>query len=171
MSDSGGKLRAGVLALTIAGIVASCADPVSAPPPPPPPAPAPPPKPVGPARVTARQIVQWSHVETTSGCFFFSGPDGSDDRLVGDATIERNGQHIKLRIAGALFEGTYREGQLDLMRISSHTYDGPWLALERMHGVYAHGTMTAQYRYNECELAGECPGRCTITGDITFDAP
>lgn len=116
----------------------------------------------------ARQTVAWSQVESTAGCFFFSGPDGTDNRLDGTATIDRDGTHVTMRIGSALFEGTYREGTLDLMRISSHSFDGPWLALERMHGVYARGTMTARYRYNECELAGECPGRCTLTGTITL---
>lgn len=124
------------------------------------------PAPTPPARVAARQVVHWSDLESTSNCFFFSGPDGSDDRLTGLAVIERDGTHVKLSIDRAEFEGTYREGQLDLMRISKHTFDGPWLALERIHGAYANGTMTAHYRYNECELSGECPGRCTITGTI-----
>jgi len=97
----------------------------------------------------------WSHVDSTDGCFFFSGPAGTDDRLVGSARIERDGNHIKISIENAVFEGTYREGQLDLMRISSHAFDGPWLALERMHGRYVGGKMIARYRYNECELASE----------------
>src|ERR1043165_3954948 len=133
MSDNGCKVGVGYLRLIFFGVIVGCADPVAAPPPPPPPTPAP--MPVGPVQVTARQNVHWSHVESTDGCFFFSGPDGSDDRLIGDATIEREGSHVKLRIGGALFEGTYREGELDLMRISPHNYDGPWLTFERMHGV------------------------------------
>jgi hypothetical protein len=167
MSDNGCKVGVGYLPVIFAGVIASCADPVSAPPPERAPAPAPAPK--GPVRVTARRVVHWSHVQSSDGCFFFSGPSGKDDQLVGEATIERNGGHVGLRIGAALFEGTYREGRLDLMRISPHTYDGPWLALERIHGFYDHGTMTAHYRYNECELARECPGPCTIAGDITFD--
>ena len=75
---------------------------------------------------------------------------------------------MKLTIDHAVFEGTYREGQLDLMRISTHVFDGPWIALERIHGAYTNGTMTAHYRYNECELAGDCPGVCTLTGTITL---
>jgi hypothetical protein len=118
--------------------------------------------------VIARQSVRWSQVEASDGCFFFSGPDGSDDKLIGTATIERDGTHVTMQIGNAQFEGTYREGQLDLMRISTHVYGGSWLALERMHGLYSRGTMVARYRYNECELAAECPGRCTLTGIIAL---
>lgn len=145
-----------------------CSD--RSPPPAPKPAPAPIaiPAPTTPTPLTARQVVHWSDLESSSGCFFFSGPDGSDDRLTGFAVIERDGSHVKLSIDTAVFEGTYREGQLDLMRISKHTYDGPWLALERIHGTYANGAMTAHYRYNECELSEECPGRCTLTGTISL---
>src|SRR5437764_800113 len=100
-------------------------------PPPPPKVPAPIAIPIArPTQVTAHQVVHWSDVESSSGCFFFSGPDGSDDHLTGLASIDRDGSHVKLSIDAAVFEGTYREGQLDLMRISKHTYDGPWLALE-----------------------------------------
>lgn len=149
-------------------VLVGCGD-HSAPPPPKSTPSAPPVSaPTAPTRVTARQVIHWSGIESTSGCFFFSGPDGSDDQLSGLAVIERDGTHVKLSINSAEFEGTYREGQLDLMRISKHTFDGPWLALERIHGAYANGTMTAHYRYNECELAGECPGRCTLSGTMNF---
>ena len=126
--------------------------------------PAPPP----PAKVTAHQVVHWSDLDQAGGCFFFSGPEGRDDRLTGMAVIEREGSRVTLTIDRAMFDGTYREGQLDLMRISTHVYDGPWLALERIHGAYKNQTMTARYRYNECELSGECPGRCTLAGTMTF---
>lgn len=154
--------------LVVAGILAACADP--SPSPAPEPSPPPPVAPPVPTRVTAHQTVHWGPLETTDGCFYFSGPDGSDDRLVGTAVIERDGTHVTMRLGGARFEGTYREGQLDLMRISPHSYGGPWLAVERIHGVYNRGAMKARYRYNECELAADCPGRCTLAGTITFEA-
>ena len=137
------------------------------------PAPKPAPVPVQasprpPVRVTARQSVTWGQVEASDGCFFFSGPEGTDDRLTGTASIERSGEHITLTIDRAVFEGVYRDGALDVMRVSSHQYEGAWLAFERMHGDYKDGHMIVRYRYNECELAGECPGRCTIAGEIIF---
>jgi hypothetical protein len=162
--------RSGVtLRLVVVGILGGCADPSTAPAPEPPAAPVVVPAPApAPARVTATQSIRWSQIEGSDNCFFFSGPDGTDDKLLGTATIVRDGTHVTMQIGNALFEGTYREGQLDLMRISTHTFGGPWLALERMHGTYARGTMVARYRYNECELADECPGRCTLTGIIAF---
>jgi hypothetical protein len=121
-----------------------------------------------PARAVARQSIRWSQVEGSDDCFYFSGPDGSDDQLIGTATIDRDGTRVKMQIGNAVFEGSYRENQLDLIRISTHVYGGPWLAFERMHGVYSRGTMVARYRYNECEVTKECPGRCTLTGILTL---
>jgi hypothetical protein len=114
--------------------------------------------------------LHWDHVATTADCFYFSGPEGRDDALVGTAVVERDDTRVKVTINTATFEGSYREGTLDLMRISSHEFDGPWLAFETLHGSVRGGVMTAHYRYTECEVARECPGRCALTGEVTFKA-
>lgn len=121
-------------------------------------------------RVTVSQSVHWDHVTTAPDCFYFSGPEGRDDSLVGTAVIERNDTRVRVTINTATFEGSYREGTLDLMRVSPHEYDGAWLVLETLHGSVRDGAMTAHYRYTECDAAHECPGRCALSGDVTFRA-
>jgi hypothetical protein len=158
-------------------ILAACGghdDPAPAPAPAPvavPPVPAPvetrlPPPP--PPRVT----VHWTNVVRTDGCFFFSGPEGRDDQLVGDVrveTVEREGEHIQLRIGTAVFDGTYAHGDLSVSRTSQHDFEGPWTASEWVRGHATDGRMDAHYAYEECEVnSHRCPGPCRITGDLTF---
>jgi len=138
-------------------------------PPKPAPAPAPPPPPpTSVANVTTSVELQWSNVVQTDGCFFFSGPDGRDDRLQGTATLERNGTSIRLRVGTAEFDGTYRGSELTLLRVSPHQFDGDWLALETINGTYTEKVMRATYRYHECQAAVQCPGRCEIRADLVL---
>ena len=108
----------------------------------------------------------------TDGCFFFSGPEGRDDQLVGDVkveTVEREGERIRVRIGTASFDGTYARGELVLSRTSQHDFNGPWSATETIRGRQTGNRLDARYAYTECERAAkECPGRCTISGDLVF---
>ena len=128
-----------------------------------------PPRPPAPSQA---RTVRWSNVTRTEGCFFFSGPDGRDDQLVGDVvveTVEREGASIKLRIGTATFDGTYESGELSLARKSKYDYNGPWQTTETIRGRLVDGVLAANYAYEECELAvNQCPGHCTVTGTLTF---
>jgi len=132
----------------------------------------PPPVPAAPDASTAPLGIRWSNVVRTEGCFFFSGPDGRDDQLVGEvavATVERDGDNLSLRIGTATFEGTFRAGALTLVRKSRYDFNGPWAVTETIHGRLHDGVLVARYQYEECELAAAaCPGRCTVTGDLAF---
>ncbi len=122
----------------------------------------------GPVRLT----VHWSDVRRTTGCFFFSGPEGRDDQLVGDVvveTVEREGVKIVIKIGTATFAGTYDRGELSLTRSGSYDYNGPWRTTEKIVGTKSGDTLSAHYTYEECELRGsDCPGHCTIRGTLTF---
>ncbi|CAN5837935.1 hypothetical protein BH11MYX3_BH11MYX3_47280 [soil metagenome] len=138
------------------------------------PAPAPAPEIAAPPspRVRPPVTVHWSNVVRTDNCWFFSGPEGRDDQLVGDVrveTVEREGERIRVRIGTATFEGTYARGQLALGRSSDHDYNGAWSTTEVIRGQLTGRRLEARYRYEECEIATRtCPGRCTITGDLVF---
>jgi hypothetical protein len=143
------------------------------------PAPAPVPAPAVPAPLPPREpavrppvTVHWANVVRTDGCFFFSGPEGRDDQLVGDVkveTVEREGERIRVRIGTASFDGTYARGELVLSRTSQHDFNGPWSATETIRGRQTGNRLDARYAYTECERATKaCPGRCTISGDLVF---
>src|SRR5262249_45307994 len=71
------------------------------------PGPPPAPPPEQPAHGKGTLKAKWSRVVTTDTCWFFSGPDGRDTRLVGDVDIERDGERVRLMFGGATFEGTF----------------------------------------------------------------
>jgi hypothetical protein len=140
----------------------------AAPPPAPPEKPVPPTSAVAPAHVTVR----WQNVTRTDGCFFFSGPEGRDDQLVGDVrveTVEREGERLSLRIGTAVFEGTYARGVLELARTHSYEFEGAWQTTERIRGAMRGTLLSAQYTYEECKVSDKiCPGRCTVQGELVF---
>ena len=117
--------------------------------------------------------MKWLGVRATDGCFFFSGPDGRDDKLVGPVVVDRaesaNGQ-LTVKIATATFTGTYRDRVLLLTRHSTHVFNGPWKVTEEIHGQFIDGVLQGGYHYEECEVAASsCPGRCTIDADLVFE--
>lgn len=116
--------------------------------------------------------IHWSNVQTPDDCFFFSGPEGRDDQLVGEVrveTVELEGSALRLRIGTTLFEGTFVNGAIDVARDHRYQFDGAWKTRETLRGRLVDDELRATYRYEECELAtGDCPGRCTITGDVTI---
>jgi hypothetical protein len=123
-----------------------------------------------PQRKPAKLKVEWANVQTTDGCFFFSGPEGRDDRLVGHATVERAGSAITITIAKGEFRGVAKDGNVTVTRQSKHDFSGPWLVNEVITGkIVEGGAIVARYHYDECELsAAECPGRCIIDADLTL---
>lgn len=126
----------------------------------------PPSAPTGPLRI------EWTHIVSTPGCFFFSGPDGRDEQMVGEvkvATAELEGTTFRVRVGTAVFEGTYSAGALDLVRDSEHDFDGPWKTHETLRGRQVDGELRATYRYEECKVGStECPEHCTISANATF---
>ncbi len=105
---------------------------------------------------------------TTSGCFYFSGPEGRDERLTGDVTVERSGDNVRLYIGDEIFTGTFRDGELAVERHGIHDFDGPWTVTETIHGRYREGLMRAKYHYEEFPVGDPCPGRCMINANLVF---
>jgi hypothetical protein len=113
--------------------------------------------------------VAWEDVVTTNGCFFFSGPNGRDDQLVGTAVFQRNGSELKVTINNVVFRGTLRDDGFSVSRKSRHDYGGPWEVDETITGPRpVEGSIRATYRYTECEQGTKCPNICTIKGTIVF---
>jgi hypothetical protein len=109
---------------------------------------------------------RWSHVSETNGCWFFSGPDGRDSRLAGEVGVEITGDVARVWFANAVFEGSLRDGQLDVGRVSTHDFESTWTVTERIHGSFQDGELAATYDYSECEAGTQCPNRCTIIGEL-----
>jgi hypothetical protein len=113
--------------------------------------------------------VSWQDVQATTGCFFFSGPNGRDDQLVGSAVFERNGSELTVTINKIAFRGTIGKDGFSVIRKSHHDYGGSWEVDESISGPRpAEGALRASYRYNECEKGTRCPNQCTINGTIVF---
>lgn len=127
------------------------------------------PKPGAPLRV------QWSDVKATEGCFFFSGPAGRDDRLVGSARITRDPSGVIVTIAKAEFRGVVRDQRLVATRTSKHDFGGAWIVTETLRGRYSDGAFVGSYSYEECEVgkqkgveAETCPDRCRIAATLAL---
>jgi len=125
-----------------------------------------PPTATGPTSSVAQ--VTWAAVSSTNGCFFFSGPDGRDDKLIGDARFSRDGDQLTLTIDKVVFRGRITNLDFVVTRRSRHDYDGPWNVDEKITGKLLEGRIDARYRYHECEVGTKCPGPCTIDGTIVF---
>jgi hypothetical protein len=119
-------------------------------------------------QATGNWRVSWENVKATEGCFFFSGPSGRDDRLVGEARIVRDGQLVAIHIAKVTFRGSLTDLGFVVTRQSRHEYDGPWDVSERISGTSFDSPIRARYRYSECEVGKACPGECTIDATIVF---
>jgi hypothetical protein len=117
----------------------------------------------------------WSNVNTTrESCFYFSGPRGRDNQLVGDAVLERDGDKVTMRWGNATFTGTYRDTVLDLQRKSTHSFGDQWTTTEKIHAEYhaqdEGGKLVGTYVYEECEQHQRCPGDCRIEADLDLGA-
>ncbi len=124
------------------------------------------PKPTAPLRI------RWVDVRDTPPCFYFSGPDGRDDKLIGDVTVDRaelGDGNIALTINGVTFRGVFRDRELTVKRTSEHTFGGAWTATEEIHGTFVDSTLIGTYSYRECEHDNQCPGHCTIDADIRLE--
>ena len=117
----------------------------------------------------ASYSIEWRHVIAPEECFFFSGPEGRDDRLTGTARFEREGTTLILHIGAAEFRGRVTEGTFELARHSAHQFGGPWTVDETITSNQTiEAPIEARYHYTECEQDGECPGHCTIDATIIF---
>ena len=122
-----------------------------------------------PGQNTTTFKLAWQDVRSTSGCFFFSGPNGRDDQLVGTALFERNGTELTVTINKAVFRGTITKDGFSVTRKSRHDYGGPWDVDEAIAGPRpVEGSLRASYRYNECELGTKCPNNCSIQGTLVL---
>jgi len=124
--------------------------------------------PVGPSSLKIR----WLSVNETSTCFYFSGPRGRDDVLVGKVTFDRpelGDGAIAIKINNATFRGSYRDHKIVVRRSSQHDFGGPWNIDEVIQGEIVDGAFTGTYAYRECEQDGACPGTCQIDARIRFE--
>jgi len=111
--------------------------------------------------------VRWSNIATVDNCFYFSGPyTGRDEQLQGVAEIAIADTHVRLHLAGALFEGTIDGDAVDLARKTTHEHEGTWTVTETITGTYRDDELRATYRYEECGPNEPCPGRCTLSADL-----
>jgi hypothetical protein len=108
----------------------------------------------------------WSHIVTVDDCWYFSGPEGRDNRLAGDVELERSGDKIHMQWGNASFDGTFKAGELDLERTTTHEFGDPWSATEHIHGKYIEGAIHAKYTYKECERGTACPNKCSIDAEL-----
>lgn len=119
-------------------------------------------------RLPAREVT-WSAVKATLGCFFFSGPEGRDDQLIGKATITRDGDAVAIEFGALVFRGVVRNGQVTAVRHSIHSFGTSWSVNEVIRGRFVEQGLLARYHYDECQRgAGDCPGHCTIDASITI---
>lgn len=112
------------------------------------------------------QLAWTQIVESNPGCFYFSGPTGRDNRLVGRARLERLATGIRLDVGGAVFDGTLVNGEVRLRRRSQHEFNGPWESEETIVGRYSDGVLVAHYVYDECEVGRRCQHSCVLTGTL-----
>ena len=111
--------------------------------------------------------VRWANIETVENCFYFSGPfNGRDENLRGRAELSVDGGRTILRLGEAAFEGTLDGEALSVKRATYHEFEGTWKVTETIAGTVHDGELRASYRYEECG-EGACPGRCTMTADLT----
>jgi hypothetical protein len=159
------------LALAIAFVACSSPseEPAPAPAPLPHETPPPPPPPVKETpRATGTMHATWAKTVTVGDCWYFSGPNGRDTKLVGDAQLTRDGDKITMVLGGATFAGEFTNGELRLGRTTLHDFDDSWTVTEKIHGPYREGAIIAKYRYEECERGTTCPNHCTIDGELTL---
>ena len=113
--------------------------------------------------------VRWSNVaEQHASCFYFSGPKGRDDLLIGRAVLTRTGDRVRLEIGNAAFVGAlFAQGEVRLRRTSTHDFGGDWVVDETIVGRYTDGVLVAHYVYDECEQRRRCEHDCIVTGIMT----
>lgn len=111
--------------------------------------------------------VHWSGVTATSGCFFFSGPNGlGRDDALGTTACVTPGASARVSFGSAVFSGS----TAGLVRRSSHRYGGEWQAHERLDGaLQSDGRFSGSYRYAECQVGKACPGSCAISATVRFE--
>lgn len=110
-----------------------------------------------------RVAVEWSGVQATPGCFFFSGPGrlGRDDQLGSTACVDPAAGRISF--GSAVFRG----GAGRLTRRSQHDHQGVWHADEALAGALgSDGRFSGSYAYAECAQGGACPGTCRISAAV-----
>lgn len=117
--------------------------------------------------------VHYAQVDSSTACFFFSGPEdlGRETTLGAQATWRRDGVSVTLDFGeGVLFRG--REGEtVELTRDSTYEYSGIWTVRERIVGTMHGQTFDGEYSYEECDGRSECPGRCTIRARVMSSPP
>ena len=120
--------------------------------------------------------VAWGPAESTSGCFFFSGPGelGRDDHLGSAGRLSWTGDRMALSFGSLRFDGSGRDGAFTLTRRSEHSFGGGWRVTERIQltrsevrrGGQRCATLRGRYTYQECQAGGACPGHCQITASL-----
>jgi hypothetical protein len=123
-------------------------------------------QPSPPARSDRPLQVQWSNVTSSSGCFFFSGPEslGRDDHLGAVASYASDGRTARLVFDGrVIFEGFLGTQPFTLVRTSVHQYSGTWSVRETFAlDPLGQGAFRGRYHYDELDPSGNPTGSCNI---------
>lgn len=109
--------------------------------------------------------VDWSDIQTTDGCFFFSGPldIGRDDHL-GSTAIVRTGHQREVSFGDNRFVGPATGDAV--LRSSVHSFNGEWEVRERLQGSWTGRSFAGTYRYEEQPESDAHAGRCVITANV-----
>lgn len=118
--------------------------------------------------------MRWTNIQSTPGCFFFSGPGelGRDVSLGEQAEWVHDPAMLVLSFGDrVLFIGDSGRSPVVLMRHDTGVYGGKWQVVETLVGDLQQGLFRGRYQYHECE-EGECRrgfDRCEITADVVVE--
>lgn len=124
--------------------------------------------PAPPASGSSPVLVGWSAIESSPGCFFFSGPRdlGRDDHLGQLATLALSANGAQLVFDGALtFVGGATGPTLSLVRTAPHDYGGTWTTRETIVLSRSGETWVGTYHYDEHDGASAA-GTCHIDASL-----
>lgn len=127
-------------------------------------------KPAAGAEATTAFIAraEWTAVHAVDGCWYFSGPQGRDTPLAGDAQVVIADTYMRITWGKATFEGTLSGEVFTVTRRATHTFGGAWTVEEAITGRLRQHELVATYAYQECEHGKACPGNCAITANLTL---
>jgi hypothetical protein len=116
--------------------------------------------------IVKKYLARWRNVESTTPCWYFSGPEGRDTPLGIRLEVRIEGNHAWATWNKATFEGTWGESSIEMLRLATHSYQGKWVISERLAGKRHGKGILAKYTYEECQEGTTCPGDCRITADV-----
>ena len=133
---------------------------------PPPPAPLLPQVLPAPSSGGGTGLASWREIESTPGCWFFSGPGalGRDHHLGHRAVVDNDDGHLVVSFGDAAFPGDVdASGHVTLAR-DDDGKDGTesWRTHEEIDGTVVGDTFVGRYDYAECKF--DVDGACIKNG-------